>query len=570
MNKGSRLISLFLGVSSLFTLTVGTPSCATIGSPDGGERDTIPPQIISTEPANLNTGYDKSGNLLTDFSRKKITIEFDEYYVLRNASGQIYLSPPTDKDLEIDQKGKKLEIRLPDSLLKATTYTLNFGSSITDLTEGNEQKRFKYVFSTGSFIDSFYVEGRLMDAYLNVAVKDLTVMLYHVEDSMINRLDSIPLKRKPSYFGVTNEQGEFLIDFVKSGRYLVFAFDDKNSDLLYNPGVEMHAFVDELVWADSLPFVNLRLSKEELPPTLRNPSHKSWGQIHFPFSSTVNKFEWEGPLVEDSAFTKGILKASAQQDTFKIYFDDFSLDSLLFRITVNDTVIDTALIAMRTYDPPSVKYRLSASPYLHPNDSLKILASRPFAIQEPDLKILRDSDTLGYRPGDVSDYRFKQNLNIRYEDPMVSKLLILPGQLQALGGILNEDTLSLEWKTQNDEAYAILLLQVEADWDAPLVFQLLSDRGKIIAEYPFQTFLKKKLPYLEAGQYNARILEDLNRDGKWTTGSWLKRTQAERMFFYEEKLSLKANWEVENVWKVKSSDFYKVNLKKKKEEPIED
>ena len=80
------------------------------------------------------------------------------------------------ENLNSNKKGKKLYVQLPDSLKAATTYTLNFGPSITDLTEGNVQNRFKYVFSTGTFIDSFLVQiGR--DAYTQKAKKNMTGFL---------------------------------------------------------------------------------------------------------------------------------------------------------------------------------------------------------------------------------------------------------------------------------------------------------------------------------------------------------------------------------------------------------
>ena len=530
------------------------PSCAMIGAPTGGARDTIPPQIVGEEPPNLSVAF-VDGEKAFSFSGNRIEIEFDEYIVLRDALNQIYISPPTEEDLKTELRGKTLRIELPDSLEPFTTYTINFGKSITDLTEGNIQKRYKYVFSTGAFIDSLYVTGIVNDGFLNETVKDLPVVLYEI-DSVDQPIDSLPLLERPSYYAVSGEDGSFRIDYVKSGSFLVFAFEDKNSDFLYNPGIERFAFHAGLVSSDSLPEVDLRTSTEKRPPQLRQGLHPKWGRISFPFSGEVDRISVEGPVPADTAFRESVLRSSSNRDTIHLFFNNFSRDSLQFYLTINDTVLDTALVLMRSYDPPKPAYRLSATPFLHPGDSLFLFGERPFRLVKPDLTIFRESDTLGMRPGQVDEYLFKHDLAIRYEEKSSSKLVIYPNQIEALGGIMNEDTLTFEWKTQNDEDYAELILQVDTDWEAPFVFELLRDGREVFERYSFTSDWKYRLTHIEAGRYNARLLEDLDGNGQWTPGSWFDRRQPERYFFYEEAITVKANWELETVWKVREQAFH--------------
>ena len=56
---------------------------------------------------------------------------------------------------------KYIEIKLLDSLKPNTTYSFNFGQSITDYNEGNPYSQFKYVFSTGNYVDSLKVTVKL-------------------------------------------------------------------------------------------------------------------------------------------------------------------------------------------------------------------------------------------------------------------------------------------------------------------------------------------------------------------------------------------------------------------------
>ena len=74
-HKGERLFSLRLFAAlALFALLLG--SCARMGQPDGGWYDETPPHVIAATPA------DRGVNVGT----KKVTIFFDEYIKLENAS----------------------------------------------------------------------------------------------------------------------------------------------------------------------------------------------------------------------------------------------------------------------------------------------------------------------------------------------------------------------------------------------------------------------------------------------------------------------------------------------------
>jgi hypothetical protein len=52
---------------------------------------------------------------------------------------------------------------------------MNFGKAIEDLTEGNPLVNFSYVFSTGDFVDTLYIAGKVMNAAEQKPEKDVKV-----------------------------------------------------------------------------------------------------------------------------------------------------------------------------------------------------------------------------------------------------------------------------------------------------------------------------------------------------------------------------------------------------------
>src|SRR5687767_2314198 len=126
----------FLLLASVFVLS----NCASPKPITGGPADKVPPEIIAEA---------STPNQQVNFQEKEIVLLFNEWVVLKDVYNQLVISPPMPEEPEVKQKGKAVIIELPDSLRPATTYTINFGSAITDLNEGNVLENYVFVFSTG-------------------------------------------------------------------------------------------------------------------------------------------------------------------------------------------------------------------------------------------------------------------------------------------------------------------------------------------------------------------------------------------------------------------------------------
>jgi len=81
------------------------------------------------------------------------------------------------------------------------------------------------------------------------------------------------------------------------------------------------------------------------------------------------------------------------------------------------------------------------------------------------------------------------------------------------------------------------------------IFQLFQN-DKVISEFNFteQPFL---LTDITAGKYQIKYIADSNRDGKWTTGNWEKRAQAEQVINYPSEITIRSNWDLELEWELK-------------------
>ena len=228
------LLALFTIHCSLFVI-----SCARMGSPDGGWFDDDPPKVVSCVPA------DKSTNV----SSKKITILFDEYIKLEDATNKVIVSPPQLEVPEIKAAGKKIIVELQDSLKENTTYTIDFSDAISDNNEGNPMGNFTYCFSTGEQIDTFEVAGYVLDAKNLEPIKGIMVGLY--DDLADSAFKTKPMLRVSR----TDSRGHFSVKGIAPGTYRVYALQDMDGDFRFTQKSEMLAFSHDTFEPSSKPDV---------------------------------------------------------------------------------------------------------------------------------------------------------------------------------------------------------------------------------------------------------------------------------------------------------------------------
>lgn len=214
-----------------YALLVGSSGCGQIGMPTGGPRDSIPPELNSASPALKSTNV--TGN--------KITLTFNEYVEVKDAQTNVLVSPMPKKNPSVDYKLKTVTVKLKDSLLPNTTYSINFGNAIVDVNEGNVLKGFTYVFSTGNKIDSLTLSGKVIIAETGKADSTLLALLYRNAD------DSSVQKRKPDYIARLKGDGSFEFVNLPAGNFNIYALKDGDGGFSYNSKKELFAFIDSTI-----------------------------------------------------------------------------------------------------------------------------------------------------------------------------------------------------------------------------------------------------------------------------------------------------------------------------------
>ena len=230
--------------------------CASTMVPTGGPKDTIPPVIVYMNPDNFSTNIDT-------LRYPKIYVEFNEFVQIKDVQKELFTSPAMKKKPMVTRRGMGIVVQMKDTLRPNTTYAINFGSSIADNNEGNPLHSMRYVFSTGDTVDSMYMSGYTADSYKADSVSK-SFIYFFIADSVERPTDwdSTMFKYKPQVIARAEKNGIFIAQNLKPVDYRIYAFEDTNGNMEYEPSVDQIGFLDTTynprympgfnIWFDSL------------------------------------------------------------------------------------------------------------------------------------------------------------------------------------------------------------------------------------------------------------------------------------------------------------------------------
>lgn len=510
--------------------------CAQIGTLGGGPRDTIPPQVDTL----LSTP-----NLQTLFKPERIELHFDEFVELNDVFNQVVVSPPLQGLKVTKPKYKTILVEFdPDEPFRENaTYTINFGNAIKDYTEGNVAP-LRFVFSTGDFIDSLRVSGRVQDAYSGEPVADVLVMLYD------NHADSVVYSERPFYFARTDKQGQFRIENVRPDSFKVFALIDGNLNYLYDDNTERIGFPDELiVLHDTLPATDLKIRLFQEEPTLRlvNKDVRSYGRLKLVF----NRNPYDAELrIEPEDY---LLGQEIDKDTLRLFYQFEEGDNMQVFVN-NDTVtLDgrnrsdfESKGRLRLQKPFTDRQLLPVSPF---ERRLEFDFNHPLRSVDTTRFILR-KDTLEdvLRPEVYIDSLANRRLHLKYlfEEATQYTLIILPDAVEDVFGFSNADTLRTKLQVRPKKELSTLILKVD-QLDSSIAYVLeIVQRDQLVETMwvEGQTEFSRTFVGMNPGEYQLRVTEDRNGNGRWDPGNYAERQQAERISVLRME-TLRANWDLE-------------------------
>lgn len=504
--------------------------------PEGGPEDEEPPTFIRANPENYNT----------NFKRDEIRIFFDEYVKLEDARQQIVISPPIDPRPNITPMGtarKDVRIQNLDSLQENTTYTINFGKSIVDNNEGNTLPYFKYVFSTGDYLDSLEISGTVEDAYLKEPAEFISVFLYEVDSTFS---DSLVYKETPRYITYTLDSTvNFELENLKVGTYQMLAVEDKNDNYRFDPKKEKIGFIKNHITLPTDSTYEITLFKENLEFEPKRPKLFKGNQILFGYEGKKGLDSVKINLLtpKPEGFESRIVKDRKTDTLYYWYNIRPENDSLSFEV-ISPKRRDTLFTKIAEAERDSLRITSDPAGSIEFAQNYRLQANTPIVDFDEDLISIRDGDSI-LIPFNTEMRRLENEILISFDKEESTKyqVMTLPGAVTDLFGDTN-DTIRHTLNTKSYADYGSIILTLQNVKRYPVLVQLTNEKGEVQHEKYSTNDNIFHFRFLKPGEYLVRVVFDENENQKWDTGNYLKRIQPEEIQYYRDTVDVRSNWDM--------------------------
>ena len=534
----------------LFLVLLILASCAKRGSITGGLKDTLAPVLKASFPKNFSTNF--TGN--------EIKLTFDEFIRLKNLNKQLIISPPMKHEPLITPTSvsKYITIKINDTLQPNTTYSFNFGQSIEDNNEGNPLNQFKYVFSTGTYIDSLSISGTVKDAYAKEVESFVSVMLYQVNEKFN---DSVVYKEVPRYITNTLDSLKaFKLENLKAGKYLLVAMKDYGSNAKFNPNKDKIGFKKEFITVPNDTLFELKLFKEVLPYKAVKPIQASGSRLIFPYEGKVAGAKLT--LQNKGKDLPIIITKFPKKDSLQVWFKPLKTDSLSLSV-YKEKYIKNFTFKLKDQKKDSLKIKATQSGVLNLREPFGLESATPLVkFDYSKIKLIsKDSSSVNFT-AKYDDFNQKLFFDFKVLPAEKYSFKILPG---AIIDYLEQsnDTLIYKLITKDVADYGNLKVHLQNTTHFPVLVQLTNKSGEIVATVNSKNSTNVEFNFIDPGLYSLRAIYDDNKNEEWDTGSYLEKRQAEEVIYFSKEIDIRANWDVDQIFDL--SIPYAPEAKKKEE-----
>lgn len=536
----------------LFIVGFLVQSCARVGSPVGGPKDSLAPKFLSS---NIDT---TRVNVPRDI--KELRLDFDEYITLKDINKNLNISPPIKKMKRIlpsNIANKYILIQWEDTLQANTTYNFNFGNAIADNNEANILRYFNFAFSTGEKLDDLYISGEIKDA---LAIKKQTT---NTDNKLVVGLyqakDTINYKEKPYYITKVDDDGYYELNYLSKGKYKILAFEDENGNSMYDPGKEKIGFQKETVDLEkSISGLNLKVYPSKKPVKYLEMK-ESPGGITMTFEGKPEnvKVVSLNDKLKDMKVTH-----RPKSDTVKIWFDAVKSDvgqtvteNLKFGYNADqkkDTLYNASLFykynAKNAMDienreagalPPKSDFKITSTYIIDKINTEKwVLKSDSLTTQPFTAKI---SETNPYQILVQSDFVSGK----KYQ-------LIVPKETVSSFYAKNSVSKRFDFEFDKVENYGSLAFNLQNTPATNYWIQLLDSSEKV----QYQKYTKGesvKFDIIKPGEYIVRILVDNNDNKYWDEADFANETFAEDSYVFYKIAIVRPLWDSVEDWDLKDT-----------------
>ena len=269
-------------------------------------------------------------------------------------------------------------------------------------------------------------------------------------------------------------------------------------------------------------------------------------------------------ISDTSAMKIYSMSFSGKKDTITFWYRNIQSDSLNF-ILQHDLTSDTILIRLKQFDPKAklkspptlyTQFNSKSEPSLELNKPLQLIFNHPVdSFDFSTIAVTEDSLPVPNPKIFFSD-SLKRNLIIDFpkKDKTKYTVFVRGSAFKDIFGWKN-DTLKLNFLTRSTGDFGTMAIALKASSAKKnFILQLIDEKETVYRQSIIRSDTTINYDFLDPKSYRLKIIEDLNNNNEWDTGNYLQHKQPERVFYYKESLTVRANWDVDVKWDLASEE----------------
>ena len=374
-------------------------------------------------------------------------------------------------------------------------------------------------------------------------VKGIDVMLYVLDTTYT---DSIIFKEKPRYITNTLDTMIFKLSNLKAGKYRMIALKDNNFNKIYDPLSDKIGFVGDTVVIPTDSVYNFNIFKEVPELKVTKPKEVNMGHLIFGYYGNATDLKIE-LLTETSNDISPIIYKEQGKDTLNYWFKPFEADSLNFKVSKNDYT-EEFVLKPRSNEIDSLQMNNSTGSTLHLLDTFSFTSNTPIVtVDESLIQIMnKDSAYVAFKTF-LSESKTQMYISFEKQESDEYTLEMLPYAVSDIFGTVN-DSINANFKTLGADDYGIINYDLITSKETALIAELLDDKDKTIRRVTLSEPGSISFTHLPPGNYNLKVIIDVNGNGTWDTGNFLMRRQPEIIKYFEKEIELRANYDINEVF----------------------
>ena len=590
--------------------------CARIpGSISGGAKDEVPPQFVRGAPPNYSTNFNAKRIDLTFDEFLQLKDANNQFY----SSPPVKKKPEIllfGKTVRVKLQDTLMSNMTYTFDFGASITDLNEGNAVNDFVYVfSTGTHIDSLTLTGRVLNAFDQKPKAKDdktATWVMLYNDLNdSVVYKQTPTYLARTDQMGFFtfsyiRPDTYrlFALRDMNSNFLFDMPNERIAFADSFVVMNQNYYLDPATPVHTSRNtpdsikekypDLLHVDLM----LYMFEEEPSKQYRKAyERKESNMLRFVYSLPVDLDSIRIAIVEDAPSGKWYeLETSAKNDTLDYWLTDTTLlsrktisvhmysprtDSLNRLIYTNDTLKlnyeepkqaaparttrrnqnaeEQAPKPRRAVETMLITTNVKNNGTMDLTDRLQLTASQPMKTVDPSKIILAEQyDTLK-RPVPFTFIRDTVNARKSYIDWKLKEdakyfLTIDSMSFTSIYGVFNDST-GISFSSQKEDFYSILEITFDTV-PCPLVVQALKgDKEDVVKQVLLTEGNVVTLDFLKPDKYQIKIIYDINGNGKWDTGNYLKKIQPEKVaYFSEPEVTTHSNVKTELQWSLKEKE----------------